>query len=175
MDRSIATLLDMSNSIAFVSNVPHTTKEAEASALKALFRERVTASQAAFGREYGIGSGAMVWQYLNGNRPLSLVVALRFAKGLGVPIAEFSKRLAAEANVMRELLSELSQSQAANTVTSIAAEEKARYDVAAWPFNRVSRDQVARLPAHELALIEGVILKTVLDWESSQHRKSNAN
>jgi SOS-response transcriptional repressor LexA len=72
---------------------------AEAAALKSLFEERAHGSkisQERFGLEYEIGSQGMVWQYLNGHRPLNLSVALKFARGLGVPIARFSPRLAAE-------------------------------------------------------------------------------
>jgi phage repressor protein C with HTH and peptisase S24 domain len=38
----------------------------------------------------------MVWQYLNGRSPLNLRVALKFARGLQVPVREFSPRLADE-------------------------------------------------------------------------------
>jgi phage repressor protein C with HTH and peptisase S24 domain len=53
-------------------------------------------SQERFGLDFEIGSQGMVWQYLNGHRPLNLSVALKFARGLGVPISRFSPRLAAE-------------------------------------------------------------------------------
>jgi hypothetical protein len=39
----------------------------------------------------------MVWQYLNGHRPLNLQAAVKFAKGLGVQLHDFSPRLAAQA------------------------------------------------------------------------------
>ncbi len=38
----------------------------------------------------------MVWQYLNGHRPLNIGAAAAFATGLGVKIPAFSPRLAAE-------------------------------------------------------------------------------
>jgi transcriptional regulator with XRE-family HTH domain len=66
----------------------------EAHRLSQLFKLRANLSQAKFGKEYGIGSGSMVWQYLNGRRPLSLATAAKFARGLQVEIAEFSQRLA---------------------------------------------------------------------------------
>lgn len=66
----------------------------EARLLSQLFKLRAGKSQAKFGREYGIGSGSMVWQYLNGRRPLSLSAATKFGRALGVDIAEFSPRLA---------------------------------------------------------------------------------
>lgn len=70
---------------------------AEAAALKKAFEERTPAlSQERFGLEFDIGSQGMVWQYLNGHRPLNLSVALKFARGLGVPVSQFSRRLADE-------------------------------------------------------------------------------
>jgi SOS-response transcriptional repressor LexA len=69
---------------------------AESAALKTLFEERVQVSQEQFGLEHEIGSQGMVWQYLNGHRPLNLSVALKFARGLGVSVASFSPRLANE-------------------------------------------------------------------------------
>jgi phage repressor protein C with HTH and peptisase S24 domain len=75
---------------------------AESTALKMAFEERAHAlgfSQERFGLELDIGSQGMVWQYLNGHRPLNLSVALKFSRGLGVPIASFSPRLADELRV----------------------------------------------------------------------------
>jgi SOS-response transcriptional repressor LexA len=81
-----------------VGNAPvssATTAAQEAAALKELFRG-AGVSQERFGLDHEIGSQGMVWQYLNGHRPLNLSVALKFAKGLRVPIEDFSPRLAAE-------------------------------------------------------------------------------
>lgn len=78
----------------------------EARLLSQLFKLRAGKSQAKFGREHGIGSGSMVWQYLNGRRPLSLSTASKFGRGLGVDIAEFSPRLA---EVRAQLASEPSE------------------------------------------------------------------
>jgi SOS-response transcriptional repressor LexA len=70
---------------------------AEAAALKKAFEERTPAlSQERFGLEFDIGSQGMVWQYLSGHRPLNLSVALKFARGLGIPVSQFSRRLADE-------------------------------------------------------------------------------
>jgi len=66
----------------------------EAQRLSQLFKLRANKSQAQFGKENGIGSGSMVWQYLNGRRPLSLGTANKFARGLKIDIADFSPRLA---------------------------------------------------------------------------------
>lgn len=77
---------------------------AEARQLKQLFEEfqkrqkergaRVT--QGGFGSDYGIGDQALVWQYLNARIPLNLRAAMGFAKGLGVPVERFSRRLSQE-------------------------------------------------------------------------------
>ena len=76
------------------------TREKEAHALKRLFEERSKLSQAKFGKEHGLGTAGMVWQYLNGHRPLNLHAAVKFAKGLGVRIQDFSPRLAAQAKAV---------------------------------------------------------------------------
>ncbi|BET09408.1 hypothetical protein [Pandoraea sputorum] len=68
----------------------------EASSLAKLFAERTDLSQAEFGARYEIGSQGMVWQYLNGHRPLNIGAATAFAIGLGVKIPAFSPRLAAD-------------------------------------------------------------------------------
>lgn len=74
--------------------MPNLTEESRL--LSDLFKQRADMSQRAFGEKHGIGSGAMVWQYLKGNRPLNLKAACRFARGLGIPVQQFSPRLAKE-------------------------------------------------------------------------------
>lgn len=69
---------------------------ADARRLKRLFRERAKRTQTEFGDLFGIGSQGMEWQYLNGHTPLNLSAALRFAKGLGCEVRDFSPQLAAE-------------------------------------------------------------------------------
>ncbi|WP_269501075.1 helix-turn-helix domain-containing protein [Burkholderia sp. IMCC1007] len=68
----------------------------EAEALAKLFEENSELSQGEFGARYGIGTQGMVWQYLNGRRPLNIAAATAFAIGLGVKIPSFSPRLAQE-------------------------------------------------------------------------------
>jgi hypothetical protein len=50
----------------------------------------------AFGALHSLGSGSMVWQYLNARRGLSLAAGLRFSRGLNAELGEFSPRLAKE-------------------------------------------------------------------------------
>lgn len=66
----------------------------DASRLDALFGQRSSLSQAAFGAQFEIGTQGMVWQYLKGKRPLNISAARKFAEGLEVAIGEFSPTLA---------------------------------------------------------------------------------
>ena len=71
--------------------------------LKKLYDERVkTMTQAEFGAEYGIGTQPMVWQYLNGWRPLNVEAAAKFARGLRCTINEISPEMAK--TLQRDLL-----------------------------------------------------------------------
>src|SRR3990167_1101145 len=66
-------------------------------ALKRLYEERVPTgmSQEEFGAQYGIGTQPMVWQYLNGWRPLNIEAAAKFAHGLRCTIHDISPEMAA--------------------------------------------------------------------------------
>lgn len=68
----------------------------DADRLKKLYEDRVPndMSQAEFGSLYGIGTKAMVWQYLSGYRPLNFEAAAKFAKGLRCTIADISPEMA---------------------------------------------------------------------------------
>jgi len=75
----------------------------DAQALRRLFDTRTekTAegkpiSQMEFGAKHGIGSQGMVWQYLNGRRPLNIKAAVSFARGLGVKVSDISETLASQ-------------------------------------------------------------------------------
>lgn len=60
-------------------------------------------SQAEFGEIYNIGGQSAVNNFLRGTSPLSLKAAAGFAKGLNVSIAQFSTRLADQANALAEI------------------------------------------------------------------------
>jgi transcriptional regulator with XRE-family HTH domain len=64
-------------------------------ALKRLYEDRIrdSLSQEEFGREYGIGTQGMVWQYLNGYTPLNIEVAWKFAEGLRCTIKDISPQM----------------------------------------------------------------------------------
>lgn len=65
--------------------------------LKRLYEERVPRgmTQEEFGATFNIGTQGMVWQYLNGHRPLNLEAAAKFARGLRVTIQDISPEMAA--------------------------------------------------------------------------------
>lgn len=75
---------------------PTESKVSDAERLKKLYEERVPTgmSQAEFGAKYGIGTKAMVWQYLTGYRPLNYEAAAKFARGLRCTIADISPDMA---------------------------------------------------------------------------------
>ncbi len=111
VNMSIASLVANFNSNATLRLMkdPSTTLESwqieDAARLKALYNERKgKLSQEEFGSRYEIGSQGMVWQYLNARRPLNIKAAAAFARGLGVAVADFSPKLAAE---MKALTSRL--------------------------------------------------------------------
>lgn len=60
-------------------------------------------SQAEFGEKFDIGGQSAVNNFLRGTSPLSLKAAAGFARGLQVPIAQFSTRLAEQANALAEI------------------------------------------------------------------------
>lgn len=71
-----------------------TTKDTER--LRKLYEERVPAgmTQTEFGHLFGIGTQGMVSQYLCGRRPLNIEAVAKFARGLGVTIADISPDMA---------------------------------------------------------------------------------
>lgn len=68
----------------------------DAARLKTLFKTHSTMSQLEFGATHDIGTQSAVGQYLNGARPLNVAVALKFARGLGVPVSAFSPTIATQ-------------------------------------------------------------------------------
>ena len=68
----------------------------EATLLKELFSTHTQLSQKDFAKTFDIGTPALLWQYLNGRKPLGLKAAIKIATGLGVEVGAFSPRLASE-------------------------------------------------------------------------------
>lgn len=79
-------------------------EQQEAQLLSEIFVKRALMSQKEFGKEFKLGTGSMVWQYLHGHRSLNLKAGSRFARGLGVSMVEFSPRLALELQDLMETL-----------------------------------------------------------------------
>lgn len=82
--------------------VPEEVVAEESAALKRIWIEKKayriercgSDSQEAFGHAYNIGNQAAVGQFINGKTALSLKAAAGFSRGLGVPVEDFSPRLA---------------------------------------------------------------------------------
>lgn len=70
-------------------------QEKECATLKRLFSEQSQLTQKEFAAKFGLGTPGNLWQYLNARRALNLDVAVKFAAGLGIDVADFSPRLAA--------------------------------------------------------------------------------
>jgi transcriptional regulator with XRE-family HTH domain len=75
----------------------------ESRKLKAIWDAKSKLTQTEFGERYDIGSQAAVGFFLNGKSALSMKAARGFARGLGVPIADFSFRLSRLAASMGEV------------------------------------------------------------------------
>jgi len=73
----------------------------DAARLRALFKEKATLSQLAFGERYELGTQSMVSQYLLGRRPLNVDSVMKFAEGLGCTINDISPSLAQKINRAR--------------------------------------------------------------------------
>ena len=72
-------------------------QEVECQKLKAIFQERAGMTQKEFVAKYKLGTPANLGQYLNGRRPIPVVLAAKLASILGVKISDFSPRLEKEA------------------------------------------------------------------------------
>lgn len=79
----------------------------EAAALRKIWDSTSHAPQARFGELFDIGNQSAVGQFLRGAVPLSLKAARGFARGLNCSIADFSPRLAADAQTIVALMGNL--------------------------------------------------------------------
>lgn len=80
--------------------------KAEAKRLKEIWQSAPRQTQDEFGERFDVGNQSAVGQFLNGRVPLSLKAAVGFARGLGVSVADFSPRLAAEIERLHQALGE---------------------------------------------------------------------
>lgn len=112
--KSRAALVAPINSIATVGNMKKAStttgsdqQTAEARRLTELFKEKSGGmSQEEFGARYNIGTQGMMWQLLNGRRPLNLKAAVGFAQGLNIPLDVVSPTIAEEVRSAAQLLSD---------------------------------------------------------------------
>lgn len=71
------------------------TNKEEADRLKVRFMD--VPNRSAFAREFGVpGGGAMIYQHINGIKPISVDAAKAYARGFGCSLKEISPRIAAE-------------------------------------------------------------------------------
>lgn len=128
-------------------------QQEDAARLKTLFESRKASfSQEEFGTRFDIGSQGMVWQYLNGRRPLNIKAAAGFARGLGVEIDEFSPRLA---NEIRRAASSI-----LDTIPS--APDTAAHDTIGTRLTHVMAEEKLDIPS--LAKLLGVESAVVRAW-----------
>ena len=76
-------------------------------------------SRAAFARANKISGGdAMVYQHIDGRRPISMEAALLYAKGFGCSLEDISPRLALEARKSSEMLKDTDATQPPGVLTA---------------------------------------------------------
>ncbi len=101
---------------------------AEARRLAELYKEKSGGlTQEEFGSRYNIGTQGMMWQLLNGRRPLSLKSAIGFARGLNVPLDEISPAIAAEVKEAAKFIPDLMITRSDGTI-AIVEIKKQEYD-----------------------------------------------
>lgn len=135
-----------------MATIPSDIKDREAAALRELYNAHTGRTHGQFAKDVGISSGAMVWQYLSGHRPLNLDVAARFAKGLNIPVRNFSERLDAEYRAIARAI----HGAPAAPITRIAREQRADAPDA-WPFPAIDPHKVRKLHVDDLLRLEGAL------------------
>ena len=75
-------------------------QEVECRKLKEIFTQRAGMTQREFVAKYKLGTPANLGQYLNGRRPIPVLLAAKLASILGVKIGDFSPRLEREASAV---------------------------------------------------------------------------
>lgn len=98
------------------TNVPLDTKILEGQRLAECLRSKGVINESQFARSHGISkNGTLIYQHRKGITAISLEAALSYSKGLGVPISDFSARLAKQQDAIvknssaNETLSESAQ------------------------------------------------------------------
>lgn len=121
-------------------------QKAECARLLAIYKQRATCSQAEFAETNGLGSQSNLGHYLHGRQALNLSAAIKFALGLGVDIADFSERLAAE---VEEVAKYLAPRLGAGNVRPMNPR---------WPFPAIPEASIRSLSRDDALSIQGAIL-----------------
>ena len=131
-------------------------KDFEAAQLARLFDGR---NRAAFAREFELGSPALLWQYIKADRPLNIEAAIKIARGLGVPIDEFSPRLATLIRGAYPWVAGGREADGPEPTAEVRGDRRMPSGVTymdrraanAWPFRNVALERVRRLTPDQLA------------------------
>jgi hypothetical protein len=115
-------------------------KRKEGEALAALWKSRRKRSQAAFAEAHGFTQGNFS-HYIGGRQPIPLDIGIALAEELGVKLADFSPRLAAELEA-----------------------EKAR-EARIWPFKTLRPDSLAGLTRGQLLAVESAMLRQIEEFD----------
>ena len=138
-----------------MASIPSQIKAVEAAALRAAYEASTERTHGRFAKDAGFSSGAMVWQYLSGHRPLNLHDAALFAKGLNVPVRSFSARLDLE---FREIARAVHGAPPTPPhPIGLQARETIRPSED-WPFPAVDARKIRMLAMQDLMRIEGALL-----------------
>jgi hypothetical protein len=120
-------------------SVPLETKQREGQALAALWKSRRKRSQAAFASEHGFTQGNFS-HYIGGRQPIPLHIGIAIAEELGITLADFSPRLAAEMEA-----------------------ERAR-EARIWPFKSLRPENFRGLTRGQLMAVESAMLRTLEEF-----------
>jgi hypothetical protein len=142
------------NSIALMSGIPSVVRDAEAQALRDLYEKQAAPpAHGAFGKANSIGTAGMVWQYLNGHRPLNMDVAVKFAMALGTTLDAFSPRLATAA-MLAHRVARNHMAPGAPPAPALVARE-----LPVWrPFERIDEFKLRAVAPADLLRLEGALL-----------------
>lgn len=131
--------------------VPAPQRIEDAGRLLDLYEKKIKGnkSQIEFGVDSGIGSQGMVYQYLQGKRPLNIVAATKFAAAMGCKISDFSPSLA------KDIL------------------EAARYVEGAgvWPHEYLPEDRFMKRSKRERGNLELLVIEKLEDLEAEDEKR----
>lgn len=134
----------------------------ESENLKKLF-EKVS-NRAAFAREWKVPGGAsMIYQHINGLKPISLESALIYSKAFDVTLESISPRLSEIHKKMLEVKSPLTEVNSVNLNNPDICENELYYDLVESNENWVAQltKEINQLPRHEQAAVKNTMTALV--------------